>query len=194
VTMYFASRGLIRQRAAGKEAMKTRWNFWSVLAMQLRQARDGLLIADEGLAQAIWTARVHHGPNAASAQTVFKQLDSWIGETLFIHVDAPAAVARQRLAGRRHHTSRFQDTDRLGDVALWARGEALIERVAQEIDEELGRRNLHGRLLRIASAGGDTPLDRAKHICDYVRRIERESQKSEVRAQVAPLDTAFQFG
>jgi glycosyltransferase involved in cell wall biosynthesis len=194
VTMYFASRGLIRQRAAGKEAMKTRWNFWSVLAMQLRQARDGLLIADEGLAQAIWTARVHHGPNAASAQTVFKQLDSWIGETLFIHVDAPAAVARQRLAGRRHHTSRFQDTDRLGDVALWARGEALIERVAQEIDEELGRRNLHGRLLRIASAGGDTPLDRAKHICDYVRRIERESQNSEVRAQVAPLDTAFQFG
>ena len=174
LTMCFASRGLTPQRAAGKDAAKTWWNFWSVLAMQSRPARDGLLIADEGLAQAIWTARVHHGPNAMPSESVFTRLDNWVGETLFIHVDAPAAVARQRLSGRSEHTSRFQNADRIGDVELWARGEAVIERVSQQIDGELGRRNLRGRLLRIASDGADTPLDRARQIRDYLRRIEHE--------------------
>jgi glycosyltransferase involved in cell wall biosynthesis len=171
LTMCFACRGLTPQQAGGKDALKTWWNFWSVLAMQLRPARNSLLIADEGLAQAIWTARVHHGPNAANADGVFNHVDNWIGETLFIHVDAPAGVARQRLAGRSQRSSRFQKADRIGDVELWARGEATIERVSGEIVGELGRRNLHGRLLRIASDGDDTPLERAVKIRDYLRRV-----------------------
>ena len=46
-----------------------------------------------------------------------------------------------------------------------------MERVAEQIGEELDRRNLQGRLLRIASDGDDTPLDRAKYIRDYLLRI-----------------------
>ena len=171
VAMCLASRGLTPERAAGKDALKTRWNFCSVLAMHWQRARQGLLVADEALGQAIWTARVHHGPDAAPAQALFPRLNDWIGETLFIHVDAPVGVARQRLAGRSQQTSRFQNDDRINDAELWARGEDAMERVAAEIGEELDRRNLQGRLLRIASDGDDTPLDRAKYIRDYLLRI-----------------------
>jgi hypothetical protein len=171
LTMCLAARGLTPELAVSRDGLKTRWNFWSVLAMQLRPARKGLLIAEEALGQAIFTARVHHGERAVPPSIVFPRLENWLGETLFIHVDAPPGVARQRLAGRRERTSRFQEADRIEDVGLWARGEAAIERVAQEIGEELRRRNLRGRLLRVASDGDDTPLDRAKLIYEHLQRI-----------------------
>jgi thymidylate kinase len=168
--MCLASLRLTPERAFGKDALKTRWNFCSVLAMHVRRPRNGLLIADEAVGQAIWTARVHHGRDAAPADRLFHRLHDWIGETLFIHVDAPVGVAQQRLAGRSQQSSRFQNGDRINDVELWARGEECMERVVREIGEELDRRNLHGRLLRIASDGDDTPLDRAKYIRDYLLR------------------------
>ena len=171
LTMCLAARGLTPEQGVGKDALKTRWNYWSVLAMQLRRGRKGLLIAEEALGQAIWTARVHHGERAVPASTVFPRLDNWLGETLFVHVDASPDVARRRLAGRSQHTSRFQNADRIGDVWLWARGQAAIERISQEIGEELRRRNLRGRLLRVASDGDDTPLDRAKLIYEHLQRI-----------------------
>lgn len=171
LTMCLAARGLTPEKGVGKDALKTRWNYWSVLAMQLRRGRKGLLIAEEALGQAIWTARVHHGERAVPASTVFPRLDNWLGETLFVHVDASPDVARRRLAGRSQHTSRFQNADRIGDVWLWARGQAAIERISQEIGEELRRRNLRGRLLRVASDGDDTPLDRAKLIYEHLQRI-----------------------
>lgn len=174
--MFLASQGLTPHQRGGKDAVKTRWNFLSVLAMHLRQGHNGLLIADQGLAQAIWTARIHHGRDAAPAEPVFNQLDGWIGETLFIHVEAPTAVARQRLARRRRHTSRFQNAESIANLALWARGEEAIEHIADEIEGELERRHLPGRLLRISGDGGDTPLDRAKHISDYLCQLEREDR------------------
>ncbi|HEX7857700.1 MAG TPA: glycosyltransferase [Sphingobium sp.] len=174
--MFFASRGLALHQRGGKDAVKTRWNFLSVLAMQLRQRPNGLLIADQGLAQAIWTARIHHGRDAAPTKSVFDQLDGWIGETLFIHVEAPTAVAQQRLARRRRRTSRFQNAESIADISLWARGKEAIEHIADEIEEELERRRLPGRLLRIPSDGDDTPLDRAKHIRDHLRQLERDDR------------------
>lgn len=174
-TILFAARGLTPQQRGGKHAAKTRWNFLSVLAMQSQPERRGMLIVDQGLAQAIWTARINHGPDAAPAEPVFHQLGSWIGETLFIHVDAPTTIAQQRLARRRRHTSRFQDAKCIGDVALWARGEEVIEHIAEEIEGELRRRGLSSRLLRIPSGGDDTPLDRATHIRDHLYRLEREA-------------------
>lgn len=172
--MLRASRGLTPHQRGGKDEAKTRWNFLSVLAMQLRQRRNALLIADQGLAQAIWTARIHHGHDAAPAEPMFDQLNGWIGETLFIHVDAATAVAQQRLARRRQHTSRFQNAESIADISLWARGEEAIEHIADEIERELKRRRLPGRLLHIPSDGGDTPLDRAKHIRDHLSQLERE--------------------
>lgn len=176
--MFLASRGLTPHQRGGKDAAKTRWNFLSVLAMQLRQRRNSLLIADQGLAQAIWTARIHHGQDAAPAKPVFDQLDGWIGETLFIHVEAPTAVARQRLARRRRHTSRFQNAESIADLSLWARGEEAIEHIADEIEGELERRHLPGRLLHIPGDGGDTPLDRAKHIRDHLCQLERDDRNA----------------
>jgi glycosyltransferase involved in cell wall biosynthesis len=178
LTMCAAAHKLTPQRSRGREALKTWWNFWSVLAMQSLPSRSKLLVADEGLAQAMWTARVHHGPDAAPAESVFRHLDQWLGETLFIHVDAPGAVARERLATRRRHTSRFQDADRIDDPALWKRGEAVIEQVAQDIAQELERRNLYGRMLRISSDGADSPLDRARHIHSYLCTTESRANTS----------------
>ena len=172
--MYSTSRDLTPDRRGGKDAVKTRWNFLSVLAMQSRRRPDDLLIADQGLAQAIWTARIHHGQDAAPARPIFDQVDRWIGETLFIHVEAPTAVARQRLAKRRQHTSRFQNADSIADLALWERGAEVIDHIADEIEQELERRRLPGRLLRIRSDDGDTPLDRARHIRDHLCRLERD--------------------
>ena len=99
-TMVAASRGLTPGNARGKDALKTRWNFLSVLAIELRRPGRGLLIADEGIAQGLWGARMHHGDQAGSVGSLCDRLESWIGETLFIHVEAPVPVARQRL-GRR---------------------------------------------------------------------------------------------
>lgn len=172
-TMSLACRRLTPHRAASKDGLKTRWNFLSVLAMQARP--HGLLIADEGLAQAMWTARIHHGLDAAPADSMFDHLDRWIEETLFVRIDAPPAVARRRLAGRIQRTSRFQTVDSLADIALWARGDTAMERVAQDIEGELRRRDLHGRLIRIASDGNDTPLDRARHVRDYLAGLEHET-------------------
>lgn len=176
--IFVGSRGLTPHQRGGKDAAKTRWNFLSVLAMQLRQRRNGLLIADQGLAQAIWTARIHHGHDAAPAKAVFDQLDSWIGETLFILVETPTAVARQRLSRRRVHTSRFQNAESFDDLALWARGKDVIEHIADEIEGELERRHLSGRLLRIPSDGEDTPLDRARHIRDHLHQIEHDDRNA----------------
>lgn len=50
-----------------------------------------------------------------------------------------------------------------------------MERVAQDIEGELRRRDLHGRLIRIASDGNDTPLDRARHVRDYLAGLEHET-------------------
>lgn len=186
--IFFASRGLTPHKRGGKDAAKTRWNFLSVLAMQLRKGHNGLLIADQGLAQAIWTARIHHGDDAAPAKPVFDRLDGWIGETLFIHVEAPTAVARQRLAQRRRHTSRFQSAESIADISLWARGEEAIEHIADEIEGELKRRHLTGRLLRIPSDGGDTPLDRAKHISDHLSQLERDGRNGVRSGSMIRLD------
>ncbi|WP_340268425.1 glycosyltransferase [Sphingobium mellinum] len=172
--IYSTSRGLTPDRRGGKDAVKTRWNFLSVLAMHSRHRPDRLLVADQGLAQAIWTARIHHGNDAAPAKTIFDRVDGWIGETLFIHVEAPTEVARQRIAKRRQHTSRFQNADAIADPTRWARGAEVIEHISDEIEEELKRRGLSGRLLRIRSDGGDTPLDRARHIRDYLCQLERD--------------------
>jgi predicted kinase len=188
--MYLASRGLTPEHRYGKDALKTLWNYCSVLAMQSRPGEQ-LLVADEGLAQAIWTARMHHGADAAPARPIFDQAQDWIEKTLFIHVDAPAAVARQRLAKRPRHTSRFQDANRINDLALWDRGTATMNRIVEEIDGELARRGLYGRVLRIASDRADTPLDRAKIIRTCLQRLERRSaNRSEAMAQATTAEAA----
>lgn len=103
---------------------------------------------------------------------MFDRIDGWIGKTLFIHVDAPTTIARERLGRRSQHSSRFQNADCIDDASLWARGDEVIEHLADAIAAELGRRGLEGRLLRIASDGGDTPLDRARLIRDHLERID----------------------
>ena len=170
--MYSASRGLTPRNGFGTGAAKTWWNYLSVLAMQSQPQRRGILIADQGLAQGIWTARVRHGPDAMPVGLVSHEVDSWIGETLFIHVHAPTAVAQQRLAPRRRRTSRFQDPSSIGDSSLWSFGEEVVDGIQQEIGDALERRGLSGRLLHIASGGSDTPLDRAKFICEQLVKLE----------------------
>lgn len=171
--LYASTRGLTPRHRTGKDAAKTWWNFLSVLAMQMTSRRHRFLVADQGVAQGIWTARMHHGREAAPVRMIAEQVSGWIDRTLFVHVDAPAPVARLRLSRREQHTSRFQNPECLEDVALWRDGQQCIERIGEEIGRQLDGRGLHGRLLRIASDGRDTPIQLAAQIRDHMNALER---------------------
>lgn len=172
-TMLRASRGLTPRNKLTKAALKSWWNFLSVMAMQSRPGHGRLLVADQGVAQGIWSARMRHGSDAVPVTSPAQALDGWIGGTLFINVEAPPSVARQRLGQRLRRTSDFQDPKRIIDARLWEAGQMTIRQINDEIADELARRGLVGRLLRIDSAAGDTPRDRAKAICDHLDTIER---------------------
>lgn len=171
--LYASTRGLTPRHRTGKDAAKTRWNFLAVLAMQLPSRRQRFLVADQGVAQAIWTARMHHGREAAPVRMIAEQVSGWIDRTLFVHVHAPAPVARLRLSRREQHTSRFQNPEHLANVALWRDGQQCIERIDEEIGQQLDDHGLQGRLLRIASDGRDTPIQLAAQIRDHIDTLER---------------------
>jgi hypothetical protein len=171
--IYSVSRRLTPRNAYGKGAAKTWWNFLSVLAMQSRSRRHGILIADQGVAQGIWSARIRHGHDAIPLSAVAKGLGNWVGDTLFVHVEAPSAVARERLARRRQRTSDFQAVDCIDDVELWNVGARAVEQIEQEIGAELARRGLTGHLIHVPSDGNDTPHHRARIICDHLLALER---------------------
>lgn len=155
-----------------RDAAKTLWNFLSVLAMQLGQRPSSpLLIQDQGLAQAIWSARVNQQGGAASLRGLFGRVGGWPDRTLFVHVEAPVSLARERLSRRKRQTSRFQQPERLSDGALWAKGEAIARDIADELQQELGRRGRSAHFLSIRTDAGDPPRSQALKVRQHLERL-----------------------
>lgn len=169
-----AARGLTPGAASLRDKAKTRWNFVSVLAMQARTNRRSILVYDQGLAQALWTARVQHGPEAAPAGNRGDWQRRWLEGTLFVHVEAPPSTARQRLATRARATSRFQRADSQDDHALWDQGRQAVDRIDRELREALLAAGKTGRLLRI-DAGTTSARNAARIIAEELHRLERSS-------------------
>lgn len=167
-----AAAGLTPGRSSLRDRAKTRWNFLSVLAMQLRAGRRELLLSDQGLAQAVWSARVQHGSSAAPAAHWFPRTGDWLETTLFVRIDAPAAVARDRLSRRVRLTSRFQRPECRDNQPLWEAGVRMLESLDSELEEALSRRGLSNRMLRIDSAVATSAKSAARLIADYVRQLE----------------------
>ncbi|RST31443.1 glycosyltransferase [Sphingomonas ginkgonis] len=155
-----------------RDRLKTRWNYLSVLAMQLRRHRHGLLIADQGIVQSLWTARVQHGGDVAPLDPIARRAGDWIARTLFVQVDAPSAIAQERLRRRTRHWSRFQDADRIDDPQVWASGVDAVARLQRELTTALAERGLHDHWVRIGGHGNDTPRDRARRLRDHLLRLE----------------------
>ena len=130
---------------------------------------------DQGLAQAIWSARVHHGEHSPPPAVMSAQPKEWLGRTLFVHVKAPVNVARGRLARRQAHTSRFQDASRIDDQMLWTRAERAIDALAAEIGGELQRRGLEDRLLTITADDHSAPEANAARVTDQFASARRRT-------------------
>ncbi|GAA4018934.1 hypothetical protein GCM10022280_18250 [Sphingomonas swuensis] len=144
-----AARGLTPGQSSVRDRIKTRWNFWSVMAMQARTTPPRLLINDQGLAQALWSARVQHGAAASCGNRRLPHCPGWLEQTLFVHVATPPLTARQRLSRRVRVTSRFQHPERRDDLALWEEGHQAIDRIERDLKDELEGAGLGDRLLRL---------------------------------------------
>jgi hypothetical protein len=171
--MFRATRHLTPEQRRGRHAVKTWWNFLSVLAMHSGQNDNSLLVADQGVAQGVWSARVHHGLKAAPLNIISEQFKVWIDRTIFIHLDVPPDVARERLARRAKRTSRFQHPACIADMALWERGRDAVDAIVDEINVELKTRGVSQGVICVSNCGEIAALDRAREIGDNFLTLAR---------------------
>jgi hypothetical protein len=85
-------------------------NFWSIIALMAdrRAAGDSVMIADQGLFQAVWSVQL----SSRSALS----LDAWapilraagIAETLLVHIESDVSVSRRRVSARARNWSRLK--------------------------------------------------------------------------------------
>jgi predicted kinase len=187
--IFRATRNLTPEQRRGKHAAKSWWNFLSVLAMHSSQDDRSLLVADQGVAQGIWSARVHHGQNAAPLNIVSEQFEQWIERTLFIHVDASPEVARERLARRAERTSRFQHLNCIENMAMWTRGQDAVGAIVHDINVELKARRLPQEVVSIPNCGEIAAVDRARDVLGRFLKIA-ESWDSKASPSCLALGSA----
>ena len=157
------------------------WNYVSVKAMADRQLRGrGMLVLDQGLVQAIWSARMCGKGSSPDWSSLIGR--SWFEQCMFVHVEAPTDVAAERLATRPQRHSRMQRQDRLRQQALWSKGEMLIDQLGEMIAAELLRLALPERLLRIRSDVGSDPAKAAELIVAHTRDWGRQPARAAAAA------------
>ena len=168
-----AARGLIGLPAGPRDVVKSLWNYASVVAMGLKHRRGGhgLLVMDQGIVQAMWSARMHGGAKRSAPVSLVAGDD--VERTLFVRVDTAVEAARARLLRRPGRTSRMQRPDRIDEVSLWCRGEEIVADLTSEIEAALEHRSLGSRLLWLRGDGGDDPLALAQAIVAELKRAER---------------------
>lgn len=112
-------------------------NFWSIVALMAdrRAAGERVMIADQGLLQALWSVQL------SSHRAL--SLDAWapvlraagIAETLLVHVESDASVSRRRVSARARNWSRLKSgspdeqsyewqvaAKNMSSLVEWARG------------------------------------------------------------------------
>ncbi len=135
------------------------WNLISVQAMAGRHLRGrGLMVVDQGLVQAVWSARMRekHGDGDGDVGWGALLNDDWLGQCCFVQVGCNAETAMERLGNRKQRTSRMQRPDRLQELAEWSRGEALVAELSGMIEGMLRRKSLANRLIRIRTDDGSS--------------------------------------
>jgi glycosyltransferase involved in cell wall biosynthesis/predicted kinase len=166
-------------RSSTRDKLKSLWNFYSVMAMSLSQRRDGgeLSIMDQGLVQAVWSARVHGSPGDRTNIASILAAAGGLKQTLFVHVRAPIDTARLRLENRKANTSRMQRADRIDDDALWERGERTASDLAHCIKHELRSRSRLAHLITVISDLESDPEENAKAVLARLNDIEASRQE-----------------
>jgi hypothetical protein len=157
---------------------KTCWNLLSVLAMAAKTRPGKLLIADQGLAQAIWSARIQHGSDFATVPGLASCSREWISHTLFVHVASPKEVAQERLSRREERTARFQKAESINNLSLWTSAAEIIEDIHDDLEAELSKGRHGGRLMRVPCDDGARPRELAKCIYDQLRQLQAEPTRS----------------
>lgn len=143
------------------------WNLISVQAMASRHLRgDGLMVLDQGLLQAIWSARMRERRGDGDAGWGALLNDDWLGQCCFVQVGCNAETAMERLGNRKQRTSRMQRPDRLPELAEWSRGEALVTELGGMIEGMLHRKSLANRLIRIRTDDGSSASVQAAIVLD----------------------------
>lgn len=133
------------------------WNLISVQAMASRHLRGhGLMVLDQGLVQAIWSARMREKRSDGDAGWGALLNDDWLGQCCFVQVGCEAETAMERLGNRKQRTSRMQRPDRLQELAEWSRGEALVTELGGMTEGMLRRKSLAHRLIRIRTDDGSS--------------------------------------
>jgi hypothetical protein len=131
------------------------WNLISVQAMAGRHLRGhGLMVLDQGLVQAVWSARMREKRDDGDDGWSALLNDDWLGQCCFVQVGCKAETAMERLGNRKQRTSRMQRPDRLQELAEWSRGEALVTELSGMIEGMLRRKSLANRLIRIRTDDG----------------------------------------
>lgn len=163
------ARSLGTARGGTRDVAKSLWNRVSVEAMLRHQSRDpGLLVLDQGRLQAEWS-QLMHGWDPHEAGIVS---EGRLDRSLFVYVEAPSNVARDRLAGRGTRTSRMQRADRLGQRSLWDRGQAMLDRLMHRLETGLAGNSLQSQLLRISNGEGADPTRLAIIIVAHLEQLE----------------------
>lgn len=133
------------------------WNLMSVQAMANRHLRGrGLMVLDQGLVQAIWSARMHESRGDGDVGWGALLSDDWLEQCCFVQVGCDAETAMERLRNRKQRTSRMQRPDRLQELAEWSRGEALVTELGGMAEGLLRRKSLANRLIRIRTDEGSS--------------------------------------
>lgn len=133
------------------------WNLISVQAMASRHLRGrGLMVLDQGLLQAIWSARMRENRGDGGAGWGALLNDDWLGQCCFVQVGCNAETAMERLRNRKQRTSRMQRPDRLQELAEWSRGETLVTELGGMTEGMLRRKSLANRLIRIRTDDGSS--------------------------------------
>lgn len=162
---------LIWSRSEGvADGLHSLWNFLSVEAMASRQLRGhGILVLDQGLVQAIWSARMRETQDGPAAGWHALVEDAWLGQCLFVQVECSLDVAIERLAARKARTSRMQRPGQLQELALWSRGAALVTELGEMLETGLRHRSLANRRVAIRT-GSDVSSDvLARILFEHIR-------------------------
>ena len=171
---YRATRCLPAAGSTRKDLLKSLWNYCSVLAMALNHARNGkgTLVLDQGVAQALWSARMHGVGSNPAPDSASLTAGGCFDRSLFVRVETPTEVAAARLQRRRFKTSRMQRPDRIGQQSLWDKANEITTDLTGRIEAELERRHLRGRLIRVKSDDSSDPAETARVIVAHLALLE----------------------
>ncbi len=159
------------KQATVRDAIKSIWNFWTVLSVsRVHGSRPGpVMIVDEGLLQAIWSA--HMGQTGAGEIAQWHDLAEAAGllETCFVIVDTNSTIARRRLTQRKAKTSRMQAKERLHDAELWNRGQRTKTEIVSYLRDWLARAGLKDRVI-VVDAGETDPAELVRSIRTFLHQ------------------------